>query len=151
MWRRGVIALALTLGACTHAAPPAMTWVRTDGQKASDNPALAQQGEIDKTVCIGDAQRVNLSALTPVETSRFSWGLDSNVESQRSQASMDAIKGCMAQKGYVLVPVDQAEAVREQFAATAAQKVAQAQPPVAAKKPRNPPQPSAAGGAAADK
>jgi hypothetical protein len=32
------------------------------------------------------------------------------------------MKGCMAQKGYLLVSAEQAETVREQFAATAAQR-----------------------------
>ncbi len=40
------------------------------------------------------------------------------------------MKGCMTQKGYMLVPADQAEAMREQFAATAAQRAVMQNPPV---------------------
>jgi hypothetical protein len=65
---------------------------------------------------------VALAAMTPVETSKYSWGLDGNVERQRQQAALDTMKGCMAQKGYLLVSAEQAETVREQFAATAAQR-----------------------------
>ena len=124
-----VLCLAVSLTACVHAPPPPMMWVRTDGQRVVGNPALMQQAEIDKTVCVGDAQKTNLSSLTPVETSKYSWGLDPSVERQRSQASVDTLKGCMAQKGYILVPADQADTVREQFASTAAARMAAQNPP----------------------
>src|SRR5271169_289576 len=102
---------------CAHAPPPPpLVWIRTDGQRS--NAALAQQAEIDTTICAGDSQRVNLSSLTPVETNKYSWGLDNRVEAQRSQAKLDAMKGCMAEKGYLLVPADQADAMSDQFAAT---------------------------------
>jgi hypothetical protein len=123
-------AICLALVACAHASPPPMVWLRTDGQRMADNPALAQQGDIDKTICAGDAQKANLTSLTPVEVNRYSLGLNNNVEAQRSQATADAMKGCMAQKGYLLVPADQAEAMSEQFAAaTAAQRQAAATVP----------------------
>jgi hypothetical protein len=72
-------------------------------------------------------------------------GTDSSVELQRSAAKNDAIKGCMAQKGYVLVQEDQAEIIRAQFAATAAQSGPQMTAPAArrtaAVKPKPTPQP----------
>ena len=132
------MAACLALSACAHAPPPPMLWIRTDGQRTATNPALAQQGEIDKTICAGDAQKANLTSLTPVETNRYSWGLDNRVEAQRSQAQRDAMKGCMAQKGYLLVPADQADAMSVQFAATAAQRQAAATPSAPSALPRRP-------------
>jgi hypothetical protein len=81
-----------------------------DGQRIADNPTLAQQGESDKAICEGDAQGAPSS--TPVETS----------PPDQSMASMDSMQSCMAQKGYLYVAADQAEAVREQHAATYAQR-----------------------------
>ena len=51
MYSRVCVAMAagLALSTCAHAPPPPMLWGRTDGQRTADNPALAQQGEIDKT------------------------------------------------------------------------------------------------------
>jgi hypothetical protein len=123
------MAIGLALSACAvKPPPPSPQWVRTDGQRLSDNPALTQQLEIDVTVCRGDTQRTNLSSLTPVETNKYSWGLDSRVEGQRTNAAWDAMNGCMAQKGYMLFAADQAEAAREQFAVTTAQRRAAATP-----------------------
>jgi hypothetical protein len=62
-----------------------MAWVRTDGRKIADDPALLQQGKSDVAAC------------------------DANLDSGSPTASA---RGCMAQKGYVLVRRDQAEDVR---------------------------------------
>jgi hypothetical protein len=134
------MAAGLALSTCAHAPPPPMLWVRTDGQRTADNPALAQQGEIDKTICAGDAQKANLTSLTPVEVNRYSLGLNNSVEAERTQATLDAMKGCMAQKGYLLVPADQADAMSAQLAATAAQRQTVATPvPSAPATPRRAP------------
>ena len=71
---------------------PEMAWVRTDGRKIADDPALLQQGKSDIAAC--DA---NLDSGTPTASAR----------------------GCMALKGYVLVRRDQAEDVRAAYAAGA--------------------------------
>jgi len=67
-----------------------MAWVRTDGRKIADDPTLLQQGKSDVADC-----NANLDTGAPSETAR----------------------GCMAQKGYVLVRRDQAEDVRAAYAA----------------------------------
>jgi hypothetical protein len=69
-----------------------MAWVRTDGRKIADDPALLQQGRTDIAAC-----NANLDNGSPT----------------------DGARGCMAQKGYVLVPRDQAEDVRASYAAGA--------------------------------
>ena len=71
-----------------------MAWVRTDGRKIADDPALLQQGRTDIAAC-----NANLDTGSPTEAAR----------------------GCMAQKGYVLVRRDQAEDVRTSYAAGAHQ------------------------------
>jgi hypothetical protein len=90
--------LILLLGCATTppivTTPPIaeMAWVRTDGRKIADDPTLLQQGKSDIAAC--DA---NLDSGTPTASAR----------------------GCMAQKGYVLVRRDQAEDVRAAYAAGA--------------------------------
>jgi hypothetical protein len=135
---------AVSLAACATPPPPVeMVWIRTDGQRIQGNTALYQQGEIDRTICEGEAQRANLTSLSPVETGRYTYGLDPNVEVQRRLASMDAIKGCMAQKGYLIAPADQADAMSAELAATAAQRHVAASPPQVTPKPKlKPPPPS---------
>jgi hypothetical protein len=84
--------LGLLSGCVTTYTLPEMAWVRTDGRKIADDPALLQQGKSDIAAC--DA---NLDSGTPTASAR----------------------GCMAQKGYVLVQRDQAEDVRAAYAAAA--------------------------------
>ena len=87
-----IAGLILLSGCVTTSTVPEMAWVRTDGRKIADDPALLQQGKSDIAAC--DA---NLDSGTPTASAR----------------------GCMAQKGYVLVRRDQAEDVRAAYAAAA--------------------------------
>jgi hypothetical protein len=87
-----LVMLGLLSGCVTTSIVPEMAWVRTDGRKIADDPALLQQGKSDIAAC--DA---NLDSGTPTASAR----------------------GCMAQKGYVLVRRDQAEDVRAAYAAGA--------------------------------
>src|ERR1700733_9463808 len=73
---------------------PEMAWVRTDGRRIGDDPALLQQGKADIALCHAD-----LDAGSANETART----------------------CMGQRGYALVQKDQAEDVRAAYA-TAAQR-----------------------------
>jgi hypothetical protein len=125
---------AATLASCA-AAPPPMRWVRTDGQRASKNPVLASQAEIDRTVCLGERQKATLSGITFANG-----GFAAAVAAQERGNSADAVaRGCMAEKGYLLVPEDQAEAKAAELAAIAEQKRKQeATAAAAAPKPRKP-------------
>jgi hypothetical protein len=69
---------------------PEMAWVRTDGRRIVDDPALLQQGKTDIAVC-----HANLDVGTVGEKARE----------------------CMTRKGYDLVRKDQAEEVRAGYAA----------------------------------
>jgi hypothetical protein len=81
-------------GCVTMKAAPEMAWVRTDGRRIADDPALLQQGKTDIALCHAD-----LDAGSANETART----------------------CMSQRGYTLVQKDQAEDVRAAYA-TAAQR-----------------------------
>ena len=81
-------------GCVTMKAAPEMAWVRTDGRRIADDPALLQQGKTDIALCHAD-----LDAGSTNETART----------------------CMSQRGYTLVQKDQAEDVRAAYA-TAAQR-----------------------------
>jgi len=88
-----VIATLSVLFGCATDRPsaPEMAWVRTDGRKVGDDPALLQQGKADITFC-----HANLDAT----------------------AADEAARACMRQKGYALVPKDQAEEARAGYAAS---------------------------------
>jgi hypothetical protein len=73
-----------------------LVWVRTDGQSGKSNPALADQFANDRAACVGSASSDN--------------------------AALERAKGCMGQRGYVLVPADQAEATAARFRAQTASK-----------------------------
>lgn len=100
---------AITLVACQQTVKN--LWVRTDGQTVKDNPALASQFEVDKVVCEGEMSKANLSG------TQFCRGIiDCASQSvARSEAVMVVAKGCMAQRGYILVPETEAEAKSAEF------------------------------------
>jgi len=79
---------------------PKMVWLRLDGQRGAGNPVLTRQFETDRTTCLGTAQQ----------------GID------QSQAVDPVAKDCMAAKGYIQVPEDQAEAKLQELAAANAQR-----------------------------
>src|SRR5450759_1986304 len=110
MLRIGCVLLAsATLAGCAYELSPPqqkMVWLRLDGQRGVGNSALTQQFETDRTTCLGGTQQVN----------------------GPSQAVDAPAKACMAEKGYIHVPEDQAEAKRQELEATSAQKQAPASP-----------------------
>lgn len=69
---------------------PEMAWVRIDGRRIADDPALLQQGKTDIAVCHAnlDVDKVD-----------------------------EKVRECMTRKGYALVRKDQAEEAREAYAA----------------------------------
>src|SRR6202049_3802995 len=77
-----VAMLTVFPGCVTMKAAPEMAWVRTDGRRIADDPALLQQGKTDIAFCHAD-----LDAGSANETART----------------------CMAQRGYALIQKDQAE------------------------------------------
>jgi hypothetical protein len=98
---------ALILAGCA----PHMTWLRADGVAPSADPVINQQFEMDRTVCQGELQKANLSG------SLRDWSAIS-----RGSAVNQVGQGCMAQKGYVAVPEEQAVAKQQELAAIATEK-----------------------------
>lgn len=95
-----------------------MLWVRTDGQRSAQNPVLVTQYEIDSTSCMGERSKANLSGVTLAQG-----GLAGIVAaSERANAADSVQRGCMAEKGYLLVPEDQAEAKQADLAVIAEEK-----------------------------
>jgi hypothetical protein len=118
-----------------------MEWIRTDGQRTRETAALDQQFEVDRTVCLGERQKASLSGVAVVNGS-----LGAALAAQDRAASADAVaRGCMAEKGYLFVPQDQAEEKRQEMAAIASQKrqqeAAANAPPAKPKKPGPKPAP----------
>jgi uncharacterized lipoprotein YajG len=112
----GIVTLCVTLGGCATA--PKMLWVRADGQRSSDNPVLRTQFELDGTSCLGERNKANLSGVT------FTGGGLSGIAAavDRSNAADTVQRGCMAEKGYLLVPEEQAAEKQTELAAIAEQK-----------------------------
>lgn len=111
----------LTMTGCATQPPPdPPLWTRTDGQKITGNLALEQQIQIDVTVCKGQTQQA-ASGMQPIYREKGIVGAVEAGLARRQQSDMldDVAKGCMAQKGYVLLPTSQAEARRLEFAKTA--------------------------------
>ena len=90
---RYALGLAALLAGC--AASQNMTWIRGDGQAMLGDAVLMRQFDVDRTICFG----------------------------QQQKAAVDAIaRGCMAQRGYLLVPKNEAAARLAERAALAAEK-----------------------------
>jgi hypothetical protein len=114
--------MALGGGCVQQPPPPPMVWIRTDGISIKENPAFAQKFDVDKTVCEGEMQKANLSG------TQICRGLaDCIVQGQQRGSAVGIVgKGCMADRGYVLVPEDQAQS---QMAAFRAASISQLAPP----------------------
>ncbi|WP_199085471.1 hypothetical protein [Bosea sp. ASV33] len=112
--------VGIVLAGCVSTPPrEERVWVRTDGQKGSEVPALAQQFEIDKTVCLGETQKTAVG-MAPIYYQGVAGAIEANrIEAQRGEALEQVIQGCMAQKGYVYVPKSQAEETAKRFRASA--------------------------------
>ena len=109
----GIVAVCAMLGGC--AAAPKMVWLRVDGQTVRENPVLQTQAEIDGTSCLGERNKAALSGVTVA-----SGGLAGAMAAADRSAAADTVaRGCMAEKGYLLVREDEAEAKRAELARVA--------------------------------
>jgi hypothetical protein len=109
-------ALPLALAACqTTSLEQRYYWVRTDGQRASGDPKLETQFEIDRTVCLGEVQKSARGAPMIYYEGLSGAITASMMQIPQQQALLDIMKGCMAGRGYLLVPKTEAEAVAARF------------------------------------
>ncbi|MET3964927.1 hypothetical protein [Bradyrhizobium sp. S3.9.1] len=118
MRKIAIAALCVALGGCP--AQSKMLWHRADGQRALDNPTLRTQFEFDGTACLGERNKDNLSGVTV--TGGELAGIAA--VAYRSAAADTVQRGCMVEKGYLLVPEDQAQAKQAELVAVAEQKKA---------------------------
>jgi hypothetical protein len=116
-----LLALLLCGALAACAQQPKVAWLRVDGQRATGNPVLAQQFEMDRTMCMGQMQRANLSGVAVYQGGIYG----AIARQERDQAVGDVATGCMAEKGYVKVPEEQAEAKHAELAAIAEMKKSQ--------------------------
>ncbi len=108
--RMAAVGAVLMLAAC--AAAPKMSWVRSDGQSIKNDPVNLQQAQMDSTICQGERDKASLSGVTV--TNGGMAGIAASIE--RNDAAGRVATACMAQKGYVLVPEEQADAKRQELA-----------------------------------
>jgi len=112
----GIVALCAALGGC--AAAPKMLWVRADGQRGTENPVLRAQYELDATACLGERNKADLSGVTLT-----GGGFSGIIAAQNRANAADTVqRGCMAEKGYLLVSEDQALQKQAELAAIAEEK-----------------------------
>jgi hypothetical protein len=84
-----ILMFPLLLATCTAPSQePQGLWHRTDGRSMQSDPALLKQGETDRTAC--DAERQKVLTANPQDNS-----------DSRQNAAVEAMKGCMAKRGYV--------------------------------------------------
>jgi hypothetical protein len=108
------VAAVIVTGCATT--PPPM-FVRTDGRSINTDPVLSQQFQLDKTVCLGNREKADLSGV-----SVSGGGLAGAIAAEnRSQAADAVFVGCMAEKGYMLTTADRADELAAENAALAAQ------------------------------
>ena len=85
-------ALPLIVAGC---ASNSSTAIRLDGKEIRSDPKLIAQWQTDKTICIGEEQKANISG------GFGDAGLAGAMA--RNQALRDIFSGCMAQRGYNIV------------------------------------------------
>jgi outer membrane lipoprotein SlyB len=111
----GVVSLALAGCQTTANQQPQRVWVRTDGQPIRGNPKLMQQGELDWTICKGETNKVALG-VAPIYWSGIAGAINASmIEEQQKKALVEVAIGCMAQRGYELITVEEAEARRAAY------------------------------------
>jgi len=93
-----VIAALLVTG-CATKPSTVMVWARTDGQAITGNAALTQQYDVDRTVCVGEVQKANVSDFT--FASNDISAMVAQIEA--NQAASIIYRGCMASRGYLKV------------------------------------------------
>lgn len=92
--------------------PDPLVAVRLDGQPIEGNPLHMQALDVDRMICVGEAQKAGLSGSTVYGRGIAPLIVDEII---RDDKVGDVMNGCMAQRGYVLVRASRAEAQMAQF------------------------------------
>ena len=110
-----IVCAGAFIGGCAENAPNRAVIVRIDGQPIPGNPVLKHAYDVDEAICKGEMQKANLSGVTL--TNGGLAGLVSQIE--RQAAVTEVMRGCLAQKGYVVVREDEAATKNVEFQAIA--------------------------------
>ena len=115
--------IAIAISSCATVPEEKLIFIRTDGQQIRGNAALEQQGQIDKTICLGQTQQSALGMPVVYTGGGLAGALDAAaIQGQRQASLTDVAKGCMAQKGYVQVRESDAPERLAEYQKTAAQR-----------------------------
>ena len=95
-------------------------YVRADGKRLADHPALAQQLELDRAACKGRARTVGLE--TPKEIESKNLALQVVSIGMKEGKISDIMQGCMAERGYLYMTVAEAETRADGLAVTGSKK-----------------------------
>ena len=94
-----------------------MAVLRVNGDRIAGNPVLEHTYRTDHAICLGERQKASLSGVTAYGGGGGLAGIVANQD--RSVAADQVMAGCLAQKGYVIVPEAEADAQSAQFRAVA--------------------------------
>jgi hypothetical protein len=109
-----LVCMAIVFGGCAE--PIKSVVIRSDGQSMADNPVLRHAYTTDELVCIGEMQKASLSGVTVTGGG----GLANYIaQSDRNSAANAVLRGCLAQRGYVIVREDEAAAKTAEYRALA--------------------------------
>lgn len=118
-WIMAVI--AATLAACSQTGiDQDMVWARADGQRSQGNPEYVREWELAIAVCDARVAALNVAAPAsssaptsiwqqpdPVARSMMDFGnaISDLGQAMERQQDLDVVyRGCMAERGYVLIP-----------------------------------------------
>jgi hypothetical protein len=124
MKRQFVCALVIASAVVGCAQQTKTVWLRNDGRMAANDPVMSRQFEVDRAVCSGDTGKAGLVALNPIQATDGG-GYNRAAGAERGALAGDVMRGCMAQKGYMLVREDEVQAKAAEYAAAAAQQAGQ--------------------------
>jgi hypothetical protein len=130
---RIAVACLLTVLTTACATQPKTAWIRSDGQRSTGDSVLTEQFELAGTDCANQRDKYILSLPAIMD-----YGLPGfRANAEREEAANELVKGCMAKKGYLLVPEEQAESKRQELLAMEVERKRQetAAAPTSARKP----------------
>jgi hypothetical protein len=83
----------------------------------SDDPTYGPKFDLDKAQCVGEVQK-SATGAPIIYYQGLAGAIDAAIiQNQQQGAYVDIMKGCMAGKGYAMVPQSQAPAVSAGFKA----------------------------------
>lgn len=101
-----ICAFMVLTGCATNKAPDdPLMFTRIDGQRITGNLALETQYKADMSACSGEVEKANMTG------AGYCRGIDCAIARiERSNSLLEVGKGCMADRGYLLMPSSEGEA-----------------------------------------